>query len=237
MSTPPDPGRVVAMFDRIAPRYDLMNTLMTGGIDRLWRRNALDAAALRPGMRVLDVATGTGKLALGAVPRVTPGGAVVGLDPSGEMLARARASAARRGLPVTWVQADAGSLPFADASFDAVTIGFGLRNLPDIAAGLQEMARVTAAGGRLVILEIAEPSNGPARTLYRTWFRQVIPRLGALAGHADAYAYLPDSVTRYPAPPRVAELMAEAGFSDARWRWLASRLATLHVGSRPGGAG
>lgn len=229
----PSPERVVAMFDRIAPHYDAMNTLMTGGMDRLWRRNALDAAGLRPGMRVLDVATGTGGLALGAAERVGPDGEVVGLDPSGEMLLRARRAGARRvGTRLTWVQADALSLPFADGTFDAVTIGFGLRNLPDVAAGLREMARVTADGGRVVVLEIAQPSGGVGGLLFRTWFQRVIPRLGALVGSADAYAYLPESVERYPAPMRIAELMAESRLSEVRWRWLASRLVTLHVGVR-----
>ncbi|HEX6655776.1 MAG TPA: ubiquinone/menaquinone biosynthesis methyltransferase, partial [Candidatus Limnocylindria bacterium] len=221
MSDRPTPERVVDMFDRIAPRYDAMNTVMTGGLDAIWRRNALDAAALQPGDRVLDVATGTGKLALAAAVRVKPGGEVVGLDPAAEMLARARrAAAGRAGARLTWVQADAGSLPFAAGTFDAVTIGFGLRNLPDVAAALREMARVAAPGGRVVVLEIATPSGGLSGLLFRTWFQQVIPRLGALAGGAEAYRYLPESVARYPAPPRIAELMADAGLRPIRWRWL-----------------
>jgi demethylmenaquinone methyltransferase/2-methoxy-6-polyprenyl-1,4-benzoquinol methylase len=228
----PSPQRVVAMFDRIAPRYDAMNTIMTGGLDRVWRRHALDAAGLRPGTRLLDVATGTGKLALAAARRLSGRGAVIGLDPSGEMLARARAVGARSGAAVTWVQADAESLPFADATFDAVTIGFGLRNLPDVAAGLREMSRVTGPGGRVVVLEIAEPPDGAGRLLYRTWFQRVVPRLGRLAGDAEAYAYLPESVDRYPGPQQVGELMVEAGLVDVRWRWLMSRMVTLHVGAR-----
>jgi demethylmenaquinone methyltransferase/2-methoxy-6-polyprenyl-1,4-benzoquinol methylase len=222
------------MFDRIAPHYDAMNTLMTGGLDRVWRRDALDAAELGPGMRVLDVATGTGKLALGAAARVAPGGQVVGLDPAAEMLARARRASRSSavGRTVTWVQADAESLPFADGTFDAVTIGFGLRNLPDVAVALGELARVAAPGGRVVVLEIAAPSGGPSAMLYRTWFQRVVPRLGALVGSGDAYRYLPDSVGRYPAPLRVAELMAAAGLLEVRWRWLLGRMVTLHVGRR-----
>jgi demethylmenaquinone methyltransferase/2-methoxy-6-polyprenyl-1,4-benzoquinol methylase len=230
----PSPERVVAMFDRIAPHYDAMNTLMTAGIDRLWRRNAVDAAQLRPGMRVLDVATGTGKLALAAAERVGPSGQVVGLDPSGEMLARARRAASRHaGNQVTFVQADAVALPFADGTFDAVIIGFGLRNLPDPGAGLREMTRVAAPGGRMVVLEIAEPAGGLGSVLFRTWFQRVVPRLGALVGRADAYAYLPESLERYPPPMRIAELMAEARLGEVRWRWLASHLVTLHLGVRP----
>ena len=233
MSDRPTPDGVVAMFDRIAPRYDAMNTLMTAGLDGIWRRNALEAAGLRPGGRVLDVATGTGKLALGAAARVEPGGVVVGLDPSGEMLGRARrAGAAQDGARLTWVQGDAQSLPFADATFDAVTIGFGLRNLPDVAAALRELARVAAPGGRVVVLEIATPPGGLSRLLFRTWFDKVIPRVGALVGSGEAYRYLPDSVARYPSPPRIAELMGESGLRDVRWRWLVSGMVTLHVGQR-----
>jgi demethylmenaquinone methyltransferase / 2-methoxy-6-polyprenyl-1,4-benzoquinol methylase len=233
VSERPAPDRVVAMFDRIAPRYDAMNTLMTGGLDAIWRGNALDAVALEPGMRVLDVATGTGKLARAAAARVAPGGEVVGLDPAPEMLARARRAAAGQWAGLTWVQADAQALPFGDRTFDAVTIGFGLRNLPDVAAALREMARVAAPGGRVAVLEIATPSGGWSGLLFRTWFRQVIPRLGALAGSADAYRYLPESVARYPSPPRVAELMAAAGLGDVRWRWLVSGMVTVHVGVKP----
>jgi demethylmenaquinone methyltransferase/2-methoxy-6-polyprenyl-1,4-benzoquinol methylase len=133
---------------------------------------------------------------------------------------------------LTWVQADADGLPFADGTFDAITIGFGLRNLPDPTAALGEMARVAAPGGRVVVLEIAEPACGPSALLYRTWFQRVIPRLGAVLGSGEAYRYLPDSVARYPSPQRVAELMAAAGLSDVRWRWLLSRMVTLHVGRR-----
>jgi len=237
MSGRPAPERVVAMFDRIAPRYDVMNTLMTGGLDAVWRRNALDAAQLGSGQHVLDVATGTGKLALAAAARVGPGGEVVGLDPATEMLARARRAAARRsGARLTWVQADAQSLPFADGTFDAVTIGFGLRNLPDTAPALREMARVAAPAGRVVVLEIATPSGGMSGLLFRTWFQQVIPRLGALAGGRDAYRYLPESVARYPAPERIAQLMADAGLGNVRWRWLIGGMVTLHVGEQGSGA-
>lgn len=231
----PDSGDVVAMFDRIAPRYDTMNTLMTGGLDRLWRRAAIDAAALRPGDRVLDIATGTGKLALAASRRVGPAGEVVGLDPSARMLALARQAGTASGATnVIWVQGDAAALPFADGTFDAVTIAFGLRNLPDVAAGLQEMARVAADGGRMVILELAQPSGGLGALLYRTWFQRVVPVLGSLAGSRAAYAYLPESVERYPAPIRIAELLNGAGFADVRWRWLPSRMVTLHAGVRRG---
>jgi demethylmenaquinone methyltransferase/2-methoxy-6-polyprenyl-1,4-benzoquinol methylase len=232
----PAQERVVAMFDRIAPWYDAMNTLITAGIDGRWRRDAIEAAGLGPGMRVLDVATGTGKLAAAAARRLGRGGEVVGLDPSGPMLARARRLSTRDGdARLTWVQADGMALPFGNGTFDAVTIGFGLRNLPDPAAGLGEMARVAAAGGRVVVLEIAEPPGGLARLLFSTWFRRMVPRLGRVIGRGAEYDYLPQSLDRYPPPLRIAELMAKAGLVDVRWRWLTTRLVTLHVGSLPGG--
>jgi demethylmenaquinone methyltransferase/2-methoxy-6-polyprenyl-1,4-benzoquinol methylase len=231
--TRPEPERVVAMFDRIAPWYDAMNTLITAGIDRRWRRDAIEAAQPGPGSRVLDVATGTGKLAAAAARAIGPGGEVIGLDPSGPMLARARSLPVRDAhARLTWVQADGMALPFSDGTFDAVTIGFGLRNLPDAAAGLREMTRVAAPGGRVVVLEIAEPRGGPARLLFSTWFRRVVPWLGRLIGRGDDYAYLPLSLDRYPSPARVAQLMADAGLVDVRWRWLTTRLVTLHVGIR-----
>jgi demethylmenaquinone methyltransferase/2-methoxy-6-polyprenyl-1,4-benzoquinol methylase len=224
-----DPVAVRAMFDRIAPIYDVMNTLMTAGIDGRWRRAALTAAALRPGDRVLDVATGTGKLALGAAAIVGPAGEVVGLDASSRMLARARRAGPDR---VRWLEADAMALPFAGGTFDAVTIGFGLRNLPDTGAALAEMARVLRPGGRLVILEIAEPPGGVARLVHATWFRRIVPLLGRLAGGAGAYAYLPESVRRYPSPADIAGRMRGAGLEAVGWRWLPTRLATLHVARR-----
>ncbi len=225
-----DPARVRTMFDRIAPVYDLMNTVMTAGIDGRWRRTAIATAGLRRGDRVLDVATGTGKLALGAAGLVGAGGEVVGLDASPRMLARARA--AGRASAVRWVEADAMAMPFDDRSFDAVTIGFGLRNLPDTDAALREMSRLLRPGGRLVVLEIAEPPRGLARLMFVTWFRRIVPFLGRLAGQPAAYAYLPDSLRRYPRPDDVAARMAAAGLEAVRWRWLPTRLATLHVGWR-----
>jgi demethylmenaquinone methyltransferase / 2-methoxy-6-polyprenyl-1,4-benzoquinol methylase len=225
------------MFDRIAPVYDAMNTVMTAGIDARWRRATLHALALQPGERAVDVATGTGKLALAAAAEVAPGGRVVGLDASAAMLAQARrAEAGARGAAggpvVEWVIGNAMAMPFGDGEFDAAVVGFGLRNMPDLDAALGEMARVLRPGGRLAVLEIAEPPTDPGRLLFRTWFRGVVPLLGRLVGQAAAYAYLPESLARYPRPDDVARRMAAAGFEAVRWRWLPSGLATLHVGRR-----
>ena len=226
------------MFDRIAPVYDLMNTLMTAGADAAWRRAAVRAAALRPGMRVLDVACGTGKLTREAADGVGRSGAAIGVDFSPRMLAAARrATAASRGheraaAVVDYRLADALALPFDDGTFDAVTMGFGLRNVPDYRAALAEMARVATVGGRVVVLEIGVPRSRAGRTLYRFWFRRVVPVLGRLARQASAYRYLPASVVEYPPPERIAELMREVGLADVRWAPLSGGLVTLHRGVR-----
>ena len=226
-----EPAAVRGMFDRIAPVYDAMNSLMTGGLDQRWRRDAVRAARVGRGMRVLDVACGTGRLTRLAAPRVGVDGGVVGIDASEGMLARARGRSA--GTSVAYEVADALALPFPDASFDAATIGFGLRNLADYRRGLAEMRRVVRPGGRVVVLEIAQPSGGPARALFDLWFRRVVPLLGRLARHPGAYAYLPASVLAYPEPEAVAQLLRDAGLVEVRWRWLTSGLATLHVGGVP----
>ena len=156
---------------------------------------------------------------------------MVGVDASEAMMARARGGSG--GASVAYEVGDALALPFPDASFDAGTIGFGLRNLADYRRGLAEMRRVVRPGGRVVVLEIAQPSGGVARALFRLWFRRVVPLIGRLARHTGAYAYLPASVLAYPEPEAVAQLLRDAGLVEVRWRWLTSGLATLHVGVVP----
>lgn len=228
------PGGVTRMFDRIAPAYDLMNSVISVGLDASWRRATLAAAELVPGLRVLDVACGTGKLARGAARAVGRDGTVVGLDASSGMLARARrARPAGREAAVRWQLGDATRLPYPDAAFDVALIGFGLRNLPDPATGLQEMARVTAPGGRVLVLEIARPTARLPRLAFALWFRRLVPLLGRLIGRGSAYAYLPASLKAYPPPQRVGELMAAAGLTRVRWRWLRGGMTTLHLGEVP----
>jgi demethylmenaquinone methyltransferase / 2-methoxy-6-polyprenyl-1,4-benzoquinol methylase len=234
----PVPGQAVrSMFDRIAPVYDAMNTLMTAGLDARWRRAAIAAARLGPGMRVLDVASGTGKLARAAAAAVGEAGEVIGLDFSAGMLRRAARVRPVPGAAVPrYLAGDALALPFPatapGSGFDAVTIGFGLRNLPDYEAALAEMHRVLAPGGRLVVLEISAPGGGLALLLYRGWFQRIVPLLGRLLRRGPAYRYLPDSLGRYPAPDTIADLLRGAGLEQVAWRRLPSGMATLHVGLR-----
>jgi demethylmenaquinone methyltransferase/2-methoxy-6-polyprenyl-1,4-benzoquinol methylase len=209
------------MFDRIAPVYDAMNRLMTVGLDRRWRRLTV-AQLVRPGDRVLDACCGTGDLALEARRQ---GGAVTGLDFSEQMLARAR----RKAPELTWVRGDVLALPFADGSFDAAAVGFGLRNVDDLDAGLKELRRVLPVGGRLGILEITTP-RGPLAPFYRVWFDRVIPLLGRVLPGGAAYTYLPASVRRFPGPEELAQRMAAAGFEDVRFRRFAGGIVALHVG-------
>ncbi len=220
--------QVRAMFDRIASFYDVMNSVMTAGLHHRWRARAADLAAVGPGDRVLDVATGTGDLAVELARRVAPGGEVVGSDFSDAMLARARAKAPR--LRFEWGNALA--LAYPDASFDAATVGFGARNFADLDRGLAEMARVVRPGGHVVVLEITTPTGPPLSSFYRLWFDGLVPLIGRFTGEEQAYTYLPNSVKRFPPPEGLGAAMVQAGLGDVRWVLTAGGIIALHVGTR-----
>ena len=217
---------VRTMFDRIAPVYDLMNRVMTAGLDQRWRRLAV-RLTVRPGDRVLDACCGTGDLALAARDA---GAEVVGLDFSEPMLERAR----RKGPDLEWVQGDLLALPFEDASFDAATVGFGVRNVADLERGLAELARVVRPGGRLAILEITT-TRGPLKPFYKLWFDVLIPLAGKVLPGGKAYTYLPASVRRFPGPEELSRLVEAQGFTDVSHRLLAGGIVALHTGVRAGG--
>ena len=213
------------MFDRIAPVYDAMNRVMTAGLDRRWRRETV-RETVSPGDRVLDAACGTGDLAIEAA---RAGARVVGLDFSGAMLERAR----RKAPQLEWVQGDLLALPYGDGEFDAATVGFGIRNVADLEAGLRELRRVVRPGGRVGILEITRP-RGALRVFYSLWFDRVVPLLGRVLPGGEAYTYLPASVRRFPGPEELAAAMRGAGFEDVRYRLFAGGIVALHMARMSG---
>ncbi|HWT95312.1 MAG TPA: class I SAM-dependent methyltransferase [Solirubrobacteraceae bacterium] len=228
----PDSGRledpqVRQMFDRIAGVYDLMNGVMTAGLHHRWRARAADLAHVGPGSRVLDVATGTGDLAVELAGRVAPGGEVVGMDFSEGMLELAR----KKAPALRFEQGDAQALAYPDDAFDAATVGFGARNFGDLQLGISEMARVVKPGGRVVILEITTPTKPPLSTFFSLWFDRIVPGIGKIAGDPDAYTYLPASVKRFPDGPGLAAIMAGVGLVDVGWVITAGGIIALHHGT------
>lgn len=224
-------AQVRAMFDRIAGFYDRMNRVMSAGLDRRWRARAADLAGVGPGDRVLDVACGTGDLALELARRVGPGGSVAGVDFSERMLGLAREKARHLdGASVRFETANALALPYEDSSFDAATVGFGARNFSDLERGLTEMARVVAPGGRVVVLEITTPQRPPLSWFFGLWFDRLVPALGSLAGDSEAYSYLPNSVRRFPGPAELAALMSRCGLDEVGWILTAGGIIALHAG-------
>jgi len=216
---------VRTMFDRIAPVYDVMNRVMTVGLDVRWRRRAV-ARVVWPGDRVLDACCGTGDFAVEAERR---GGRVVGLDFSERMLERAR----RKSGTIEWVQGDALALPFADGEFDAATVGFGVRNLADLELGLRELHRVLRPGGRLAVLEITRP-RGLLRPFFRVWLDVLVPLAGKVLPGGKAYTYLPASVRRFPGPEDLSRLLENAGFAEIEYELLGGGSVALHTGATPG---
>ena len=234
----PTPGtlaepQVRAMFDRIAGVYDVMNGVMTAGLHHQWRRRAADLADLAPGGRVLDVATGTGDLALELARRVGPGGTVIGADFSEAMLELARKKAgavSAEDVQLRFEEANALALPYADDEFHAATVGFGARNFSDLKRGLSEMGRVVRPGGQVVVLEITTPTQPPLSTFLELWFDRIVPALGRLAGDPEAYSYLPSSVRRFPPPQDLAAVMWDCGLRSIRYALTAGGIIALHVG-------
>jgi demethylmenaquinone methyltransferase / 2-methoxy-6-polyprenyl-1,4-benzoquinol methylase len=249
--------QVRAMFDRVAAVYDLLNTVMTAGLHHHWRTRAVDLARVEAGSRVLDVATGTGDLAIELARRVAPGGEVIGSDFSEGMLARARVKGAQAlaqapvGLRFEW--GDALELPYAQDSFDAATVGFGARNYSDLGRGLEEMVRVVRPGGRVVILEMTTPTRPPLSLFFKMWFDCVVPVIGKLASlltssrHkrsgatpdatiAQAYTYLPNSVKRFQSPLALAHEMERAGLTDIKYVLMAGGIIAAHAATVPSDA-
>jgi len=223
--------QVNRMFDRVAGRYDLLNSLMSAGLHHRWRERAADRAELSAGDSVLDVCCGTGDLAFELAGRVAPGGKVIGCDFSEPMLDLAREKAAARGVEgVRFEWADALGLPYDAGRFDAVTVGFGVRNFADRDRGLSEMTRVLRPGGRLVVLEFTEPRRPPFSTFYALWFDRIAPILGRLSDDPEAYAYLAESVHSFPRPHGLAEMMDNAGLEQIRYTVLAGGIVTIHSG-------
>ena len=228
------PSRIAGMFDAIAPRYDLLNHVLSAGLDRRWRDRAIEALALPPGTRVLDVCTGTGDLAIAATRLVAPV-SVVGIDFSGEMLRRARTKVADASLTsaISLVRADATRIPLPNASCGAATIGFGIRNVAEPERALLELARVLRPGARLAILEFGAPRLPGVRTLYSWYFRYLLPLVGrAVSKHSSAYSYLPASVGHFPPPAEFSRIIERSGFTNVRAIPLTFGIVYLYVAER-----
>ena len=222
------------MFDRIAGRYELMNTLMTAGLHRIWNRKVVKATGLQPGGRALDLACGTGTLTRDLAEKVGPEGHVLGVDFSKEML-----RAARSAPNIEYRFGDATDLPgVPSGTFDAATIAYGARNIPDLDALFSEMARALRPGGVAVCLEIARPTGRVSAAFYGVWFDKIVPKLGGwISSDPSAYSYLPESVKEFVAPGELADIIGRNGLQNVTWERVAGGIITLHRGIRPVDAG
>lgn len=230
----PEPLKVQSMFDRIAGRYDLLNRIMTMGIDKRWRREAVRAAGVSNETVALDVCCGTGDLTF----LLAKAGAarVVGADFSANMLQQARKRAQRSSdaSRIQFVEADALALPFSDDEFDSLTIGFGVRNVENLATAFTEFHRVVKPGGRIVCLEITRPKRRLSQSFYQLWFHRIVPKVGALiSGDAEAYSYLPESTKSFPQPAELAQLMRSCGLSNVRFKLFAGGIVAIHSAHVP----
>lgn len=223
-------ARIRSMFDRIAGRYDLLNTIMSARMHHRWRERTVELASPPRGGRALDVCCGTGDLALTLKRRMGAQADVVGIDFSDQMLELARQKSSGQGIDVSFEAGNALELPYPDSSFDVATVGFGIRNLVDLERGVGEMARVVRPGGRVAILEITTPRRPPLSWFYSIWFFRIVPLLGVLTRDRQAYSYLPDSVRRFPAAPALAQLMTDAGLTSVHYTLLAGGIVAIHVG-------
>jgi demethylmenaquinone methyltransferase/2-methoxy-6-polyprenyl-1,4-benzoquinol methylase len=227
------PQRIEEMFDRISGVYDIMNLAISGFQEPRWRKRIIAASAIGPGDRALDVACGTGKVTTDLYRAAQPGGRALGIDFSARMIgyANQRRPAGLDGLEFR--EGDALSLPVEDDAFDAATIAYGMRNLADYRLGFAEMARAVRPGGKVVCLEITQPTSRLGRVI-AVWFDNIVPLIGRLVGQGEAYAYLARSVKGYPGPERIAEIMRDAGLEQVEWEALAGGIIVLHAGTVPG---
>ena len=222
------------MFSTIAPRYDFLNRLLSLGVDRYWRRLAVAETVPPTGGRFLDVATGTADMALEILRQKGAGAFIAGVDLSVEMMRVGQKKCARAGQSrrVAFLRAPGECLPFRDGAFDSACVAFGIRNVADRDRGLREMCRAIRPGGRLIVLEFSSPPGTIIGSLYRFYFRRVLPRIGGIFSRGSAYAYLPESVLAFPEPPAFAEMMRAAGCVSVTHRPLTFGIVTLYVGVR-----
>lgn len=227
--------QIQQMFGDIAPRYDFLNRLLSFGIDRRWRKKAVQEIHRSPSAKILDIATGTGDVALEIAKQMPSSISITGIDFSGEMIALAREKVEARELSprISFTVAPCEEIPFPEATFDAITIAFGIRNVIDRNLGLQEMHRVLKSGGQVIILEFSTPKSAFFRWIYHFYFHTILPRIASLFSRFEAYKYLPESVSEFPDTKKFKEMMTNAGFINVRHKSLTFGISTIYVGEKP----